>query len=70
MCVFCRNPNTFPNGTWMSVYWPLHTARNKEYLELSVSNMTRGKGYRARKCAFWQVYLPNLLGKLEQPSCD
>ena len=47
----------------MPVYWPLHTARNKEYLELSTNNMTQGKGHRSRKCAFWNSYLPSLIGK-------
>ena len=59
----CRNPNKYSNGSWMPVYWPLHTARNKEYLELSTNNMTQGKGHRSRKCAFWNSYLPSLIGK-------
>ena len=57
------NPNVNPNGSWTPVYWPLHTERNKEFLMLSVGNMTSGKGHRARKCAFWRHYLPKLLGE-------
>ena len=60
--LFFRNPNIFSNGSWARVYWPLHTSRGKEYLELSTKNMTQRKGHRSRKCAFWNSYLPNLIG--------
>ena len=46
------------------MYWPLHTSRGKEYLELSTKNMTQRKGHRSRKCAFWNSYLPNLIGMI------
>ena len=62
--LFFRNPNIFSNGSWARVYWPLHTSRGKEYLELSTKNMTQRKGHRSRKCAFWNSYLPNLIGMI------
>ena len=34
----------------------------KEYLVLSVNNMSHGLGLDARKCAFWNDYLPTLQG--------
>lgn len=60
---FYRNPNKFPNGSWTKVYWPVHSALNREYLTLNLHNKSRGNGFRARKCAFWNYYLPNLLGE-------
>ena len=35
----------------------------KEYLNLRAGNLSVGKGYNARKCAFWDSYLPSILGK-------
>ena len=52
------------------MYWPLHTSRGKEYLELSTKNMTQRKGHRSRKCAFWNSYLPNLIGMIFYDSFD
>ncbi|XP_059085955.1 acetylcholinesterase-like [Tigriopus californicus] len=59
------NPNKFPNGSWTKVYWPVHSALNREYLTLNLHNKSRGNGFRARKCAFWNNYLPNLLASNE-----
>ena len=33
----------------------------KEYLELKVGGHKERKGLRAKECAFWKHYLPNLL---------
>ena len=62
-CTF-RNPNLFPNGSWIrSFYWPVYSRTFKEYLTLNPKNKTRGYGLSSRKCAFWNKYLPSLLGK-------
>ncbi len=56
------NPSLYPNGTWTKVYWPMRSPYQKEYLILRAKNMTADKGYNSRKCAFWDSYLPSLLG--------
>ena len=57
------NPNMYENGSWTKTYWPVRSRYQKEYLRLRAGNLTVGKGYNARKCAFWDSYLPSILGK-------
>lgn len=43
-------------------YWPLHTANGKEYMILSTNGTGEtSRGIRARQCAFWNKYLPQLI---------
>ena len=58
-----RNPNLYLNGSWTKQYWPVRSRYQKEYLNLRAGNLSVGKGYNARKCAFWDSYLPSILGK-------
>ena len=44
-------------------YWPIHSSTYREFLMLSTDNITMGKGLRAKECAFWSFYLPQLLRK-------
>uniref|UniRef100_A0A915K0B0 Carboxylic ester hydrolase n=1 Tax=Romanomermis culicivorax TaxID=13658 RepID=A0A915K0B0_ROMCU len=56
-----RNPNSNPDGSWMSAdVWPVYT-QNQEYLTLSVNGSRIGHGPRLRQCAFWKQYIPRLL---------
>ena len=60
---FFRNPNRYLNGSWTKTYWPVRSRYQKEFLNLRAGNLSVGKGYNARKCAFWDSYLPSILGK-------
>ena len=60
----CSNPNRHSNGSWVkSFYWPMHSRTLKEFLSLNPNNKTKGFGLDSRKCAFWNTYLPQLLGE-------
>ncbi|GAB1606389.1 acetylcholinesterase-like [Argonauta hians] len=56
-----------PNKNWGEPNlqeWPVHTAAQKEYLNLNadnVHNLLTGKGLRSKECAFWKEYLPQLV---------
>lgn len=65
-----RNPSLGADGQWTSLYWPVHTAHQKEHLilrgdlvapGLANSSLAIGRGHRVKQCAFWQKYLPQLL---------
>jgi len=60
---FAKNGDPNTGG----VYWPIHSSTYREYLEISTTNHTTGKGLRAKECAFWTIYLPQLLRKAEDP---
>ena len=66
----CRDPNKNTDGSWIpsegGAYWPIHSSTYREYLEISTTNITMGKGLRAKECAFWSHYLPQLLRKGNQ----
>lgn len=67
------NPSLNPDGNWEKTYWPAHTAFGKEYLILDVNSTQVGYGHRAKYCAFWKKYLPNLLalaGNTTKPDSD
>ncbi|CAG2107199.1 unnamed protein product [Medioppia subpectinata] len=55
------NPSISMNGQWSHTYWPIHTVHGKEYLTLAINNTEIGRGPRAKQCAFWQQYLPQLI---------
>ncbi|ODN05788.1 Acetylcholinesterase [Orchesella cincta] len=58
------NPSLYTNGTWNKLYWPVHTAYGREFLELSVNATNAvnvGRGPRLKQCAFWKKYLPQLV---------
>ncbi|XP_064456026.1 acetylcholinesterase-like isoform X2 [Ornithodoros turicata] len=55
------NPNLCEDDTWERIYWPVHTAYGKEYLTLAVNSSLVGYGHRAKYCAFWQEFLPQLV---------
>lgn len=55
------NPSLNPDGNWEKTYWPAHTAFGKEFLILDVNSTQVGYGHRAKYCAFWKNYLPNLI---------
>ena len=58
------NPNKFEDGGWLkSFYWPVYSRTFKEYLVLNAANKSKGFGLNSRKCAFWNKYLPSLLGE-------
>ena len=56
-----RNPSKGLDGSWTQIYWPLHTANGKEYLELDVNSTNTGRGPRLKQCAFWKKYMPQLV---------
>lgn len=49
------------NGSWTDVRWPQHTAEKKDYLTLDTNSTEIGYGIRAKQCAFWKKYIPQLL---------
>ncbi|XP_018494487.1 LOW QUALITY PROTEIN: acetylcholinesterase-like [Galendromus occidentalis] len=55
------NPSLNPDGNWEKTYWPAHTAFGKEFLILDVNSTQVGYGNRAKHCAFWKNFLPNLI---------
>ncbi|XP_044730574.1 acetylcholinesterase-like [Chrysoperla carnea] len=55
------NPSLKSDGTWMSTYWPVHTAYGREFLTLDVNTSETGRGPRLKQCAFWKKYLPQLI---------
>lgn len=56
------DPNMGEDGSsWTEVNWPIHTLEKKEYLTLGINTTEIGYGPRARQCAFWKKYLPQLL---------
>lgn len=65
------NPSLSADGTWSSIYWPIHSPTKREVLELN-ANVTRVlDGHRVKKCAFWKKFLPRLLSLTEAPRpCD
>ena len=44
-------------------YWPEYTIPELEYKELSLGLPT-GRAVRAKQCAFWNQYLPELIAFL------
>lgn len=40
--------------------WPKYSDK-KQYFELHSESMRVGRGPRAKQCAFWAHYLPNLI---------
>lgn len=56
-----RNPSLNVNNSWLSTYWPKHTAEGREYLTFEVKSSSTGKGPRIKNCVFWREYLPRLL---------
>ena len=66
-----RDPNISPGKQSLNE-WPRYTPDGKEYLELNAKFMDEpdksfavGRALRARECAFWKNYLPNLIEKTE-----
>lgn len=55
------NPSRGTGGEWEPIYWPVHTPYAKEYLTLAVNSSIIGRGPRAKQCAFWKEYLPQLV---------
>lgn len=49
------------DGSWTSIYWPVHTAYGREYLTLDTNSTETGRGPRLKQCAFWKKYLPQLI---------
>ena len=66
---YFRDPNKNMDGSWVpssgGEYWPIHSPTYREYLEISTTNHSLGKGLRAKECSFWSHYLPQLLRKGE-----
>lgn len=58
------------DGTWTDVVWPEHTASGREYLTLSLDDNSTGYGPRARQCAFWKKYLPQLASATCKLKCE
>lgn len=56
-----RNPNMGDGGSWTEANWPPHTFEKKEFLTLDINTTEIGYGPRAKQCAFWKMYLPELL---------
>ncbi len=61
------DPNRAPGRRSLNE-WPLHTPKGKEYLQLHVNYLNQadkskavGRGLRAKECAFWKEYLPDLV---------
>lgn len=61
------NPSLNPDGNWEKTYWPAHTAFGKEFLILDVNSTQVGYGHRAKHCAFWKNFLPNLIALSGEP---
>ncbi|KAE8737177.1 Acetylcholinesterase 1/Carboxyl/Cholinesterase 57, partial [Frankliniella occidentalis] len=55
------NPSMSEDGSWTSIYWPVHTAYGREYLTLDTNSTETGRGPRLKQCAFWKKYLPQLI---------
>ena len=49
------------NGSWTEVKWPQHSPVTKDYLTLDTNSTEIGHGPRAKQCAFWKKYIPQLL---------
>ena len=61
------DPNQAPGERSLGE-WPLHTPTSREYLELNSRFLGQrdrsravGRGPRMAECAFWDVYLPQLV---------
>jgi len=68
------DPNRAPGGP-STDEWPVHTPSGKEYLELNSKYLRitdkqapLGRGPRAKECAFWVDYLPQLIASTEDIS--
>jgi len=60
---FFRDPNKqYPDDEHdlPSIRWPEYTAHGREYLVLSSTDKSTGRGLRAKECAFWNNFLPKL----------
>ncbi|XP_051153447.1 acetylcholinesterase-like [Leptopilina boulardi] len=55
------NPNEGDSASWTDVFWPQHTAAKKDYLTLDINSTEIGYGPRAKQCAFWKKYIPQLV---------
>ncbi|KAK2719659.1 acetylcholinesterase-like [Artemia franciscana] len=55
------NPNKSPDSIYTRDYWPPYDPVKKEYIFLAPKNNTIGRGLRARQCAFWKKFLPQLM---------
>jgi len=63
----CSDPNQAPGERSLGE-WPLHTPTSREYLELNSRFLAQrdksravGRGPRLAQCAFWDIYLPQLV---------
>ena len=64
-----RDPNRAPGRRSLNE-WPMHSPHRKQFLELNVNYLHQadksraiGRGPRAKECAFWKEYLPELVRK-------
>jgi len=67
----CSDPNQAPGERSSSLgEWPLHTPTSREYIELNSRFLGRqpadrsravGRGPLLAECAFWGIYLPQLV---------
>ena len=73
----CSDPNQSPGERSLGE-WPLHTPTSREYLELNSRFIGRqpdrsraaavGRGPLLAECAFWGIYLPQLVERTGLPS--
>ena len=54
------------NGSSTDAHWPPHTAAKKEFLTLDTNTTEIGHGPRAKQCAFWKKYIPQLLSSTSE----
>lgn len=41
--------------------WPKYTTNTQTFLRIEANNYTTGQYHRARQCAFWNQYAPQLV---------
>jgi len=69
----CSDPNQSPGERSLGE-WPLHTPTSREYIELNSRFLAQrdksravGRGPRLAECAFWDIYLPQLVDRTGPP---
>ncbi|XP_055345981.1 acetylcholinesterase-like isoform X2 [Paramacrobiotus metropolitanus] len=60
------NPSFREGGGFAKHSWPVFTSHGKEYMPLNVKEPVIGRGHRATQCAFWKLYMPQLMSMTER----
>ncbi|VVC41277.1 Hypothetical protein CINCED_3A003527 [Cinara cedri] len=60
---------SYQNELKASVRWPKYNVVNRAYLELNLTNRVKGN-YRANKCKFWNVDLPQRIEEKRQKDAE